>query len=391
MRLLSIIHGPVYGGAHGQMIRLAPPLARRGYETIALVPDEGTGQARLREAGIETVTMPLHRLRATPNPAVQARFAASFRREAGAIRSLIRERSIDLVQVHGPTNPHGALAADREGAAVVWQIYDTVAPMWLRRLTMPLVVRKADSLTTWGMDLARTHPGALSLGERHVVVFPPVDTEEFAPNPGRRDAAREELGIPPDAVAVVSVGNRNPTKGLEWLVRSAARVRARRPDVVFRVLGAHSPPHAAYEEAVRREAAERGLGDAVDFEMLDAGTRVKELLPAFDVFALLSVPRSEGIPTVILEAMASGLPTVVTDVGAVVELVEDGATGYVVPPQNDAAQAEALLRVIEDAGLRERLGQAGRRTAVERYGLESLADRHARAFELALEHRRSRG
>jgi glycosyltransferase involved in cell wall biosynthesis len=241
------------------------------------------------------------------------------------------------------------------------------------------------------MDLARSHPGALSLGERHVVVFPPVDTDEFAPDPARRAEARAELGIPQDAVAVVSVGNRNPTKGFEWLVRAAERVRKVRPDVVFRVLGAPSPPHAAYEESVRREAAARGLGDPSDFEMLDAGTRVSELLPAFDAFALLSVPRSEGIPTVILEAMACGLPPVVTDVGAVVELVEDGVTGFVVPPEDDRAQAEALLRVVEDAELRVRIGAEGRRTAVESYGLESLADRHAQAFELALAHRRSRG
>ena len=389
MRLLAIIHGPVYGGAHAQLIRLREPLARRGFETIVLVPEGGTGEERLRLAGMEVVTAPLHRLRATPDPRVQFPFLASFPRELRRVRRLLRELEIDVVQVHGPTNPLGAVAAHREGIAVVWQIYDTVAPMWLRRLTMPMVVRLADAITTWGLELGRAHPGTLGLGERHVVVYPPVDTDVFAPARERRASAREELGIPDGATVVGTVGNLNPSKGHEYLIRAAELVRRSRDDVCFRIMGAHSPPHAEYEEGLHREARERGLDGAI--EILDPGTRVAELLPALDVFAVTSVPHSEGIPTVILEAMASGIPPVVTRVGAIDELVDDGVNGILLPPEQPETTARAILELLEDPALRERLGAAGRATAVERYGLEGLADRHAHAYELALAHRRGRG
>src|SRR4051812_24683699 len=116
-RILSVVHGPVYGGGHSQMIRLKDPLRDRGFETIAVVPEEpGSARPRLEEAGVDVVALPLRRLRATANPLTHARFALSMPPEVQSLRRLIRERSIDAVQVHGPTNPHAAIAARLEGA-----------------------------------------------------------------------------------------------------------------------------------------------------------------------------------------------------------------------------------------------------------------------------------
>jgi glycosyltransferase involved in cell wall biosynthesis len=240
--------------------------------------------------------------------------------------------------------------------------------MALRRLTMPMVTRVADAITTWGDELARTHPGTLSLGERHITVFPPVDSADFVGDPARRTDARRELGIPDEALAVGTVGNRNPTKGHEYLVRAAAIVRERHPEAVFRIL----------------------VDDQEVLRFLDPGPRVRELLPGLDIFAMTSVPRSEGMPTAILEAMASGLPVVATDVGAIAELVEDGVTGIVIPPLDADAAGRALLRLVEDPDLRRAMGDEGRRRARERYGLDRLAELHARAYEIALAHRRAR-
>ena len=81
---------------------------------------------------------------------------------------------------------------------------------------------------------------------------------------------------------------------------------------------------------VDARVAQLGLGERLAFH--DPGTRVAELMPAFDVFALSSVPRSEGVPTVVLEAMSCALPWSPPTSGAVSEVVEEGITGSVVPP-----------------------------------------------------------
>lgn len=391
MRVLSVIHGPVFGGGHSQMIRLRRPLAARGCETIGVVPAEpGNARPRLEATGVDVVSTPLHRLRATADPVTHVRFLRRFWPEIGALRELIRDRHIDVVQAHGDTNPHVAIAAHLERTAVVWQLYDTRTPMPLRRVTMPLVVRLADAMTTWGEALARDHPGTERLGHRLLTVFPPVDTREFRPDRGRRAAARERLNVPERATVIGTVGNLNPSKGHEYLLRAAQLVRQRQPDTVVRILGAQSPAHAAYETSLRSEARDSGLGDPSVLDMADPGAGVADLMPAFDVFALTSVPRSEGIPTVILEAMACGIPVVATDVGAITELVEDGKTGFVVPPLDPEAVAAAILRLIGDEALRDSFGRAARRRAEDRYDIEALAEVHHRAYQVALEHRRAR-
>ncbi len=385
-----MIHGPVFGGGYNQLLRLRKPLEARGWETLAVVPDApGTALPRLREAGADLVVLPLHRLRATLDPRTHVRFAARFWPEVRSLRRVIRERGIDLVQAHGDTNPHAAIAAHLEGVAVVWQIYDTRTPVPLRRVTMPLVVRIADAITTWGEQLARVHPGVTDLGERWITVFPPVDVDEFRPDPARRAAARERLRVPEDAVLVGSIGVLNPSKGHEHLIRAAAIVRREHPGAVFRILGSKSPVHHAYEAMLRSEAARLGF-DRETLDFVDPGSDVAELMPGFDALALTSVPRSEGIPTVILEAMSCGLPVVATNVGAVAELVEDGVVGSLIPPEQPEAVAAALSPLIADPERRALIGRANRERAIARYGLEVVADRHARAYELALEHRARR-
>src|SRR5581483_8065849 len=177
---------------------------------------------------------------------------------------------------------------------------------------MPLVTRVADVITTWGKGLGHAYPGTTRLGERWIPVFPPVDGSQFAPDPEQRAAARAELGIAEGDVAVALVGMRNPSKGHDRFVRALAIARARRPELIGRILGPSSPAHADYERRVQAEADRLGLLDGHALEIRDAGTRVPSLLPAFDILALTSVPRSEGMPTVILEAMACGIPVVAT-------------------------------------------------------------------------------
>lgn len=391
MRLLSVIHGPVYGGGHSQLVRLRRPLEALGCETVALVPSEsGNAFGRLREAGVDVLSIPLHRLRATPNPGTHGRFLAAFRSEVRAIRGLIRERAIDVVQAHGDTNPHAALAAHKEGVAVVWQLYDTRTPPPLRRLTMPVVTRLSDVITTWGDELARVHPGATGLGERQITVFPPVDTAEFSSEPWKVTEARASLAVPDGSVVIGTVGNLNPSKGHEYLIRAALVIRERRRDAAVRIMGAHSPAHAEYEAALRAEVSEHGLDVDGMLEITDPGSDVPRLMPALDVFVLTSVPRSEGVPTVILEAMACGIPVVASDVGAVSEIVENGVTGFVVPARSPEATAAAVLRLLDDAGTRRAMGQQARQRALERYDLRSLAAIHHGAYQLAIEHRARR-
>lgn len=388
MRLLSIVHGPVFGGGNNQTMRLAQPLRERGWDTLAMVPDLPEALPsleRMRAGGLATGMLELHRLRRSPDPRVHLALAGSFRREVRRLRGLIRREGIDLVQAFGDTNPHLAVAGHLEGKAVVWHLYDTVSPPVVRRATMRLVTRLADVIMVTGGGLAREYPGAAGLGARCVTVYPPIDSSAFVPDAGRRAAARRELGLPADALVVGTVGNRNPSKGHDLLAEAVSSLNAAGREVWCRVLGSPSPAHAGHMADVDARVAQLGLGERLAFH--DPGTRVAELMPAFDVFALSSVPRSEGVPTVVLEAMSCALPVVTTDVGAVSEVVEEGITGSVVPPLEPGRLAAALEPLLADPERRSAFGETARRRAIERYDVSYCVGTYADAYGLALRHR----
>jgi glycosyltransferase involved in cell wall biosynthesis len=393
-RILYVIHYPFFGGPQNQALRTVGPLEARSVITSVVLPDEpGNAAERLREAGIEVIALPLHRLRAVPDPVLQARFLASMPSEIVALRRLIRERSIDVVQVGGLVNPHAAIAARLEGVGVVWQLLDTRAPMVLRRLLMPWVLKLADVVMTTGVGVARVHPGAAGLGPRLVPFYPPVDTSVFKADAGRRAAARDQLGIASGAPLIGTVANLTPQKGLEHFIVVAGELHARRPDARFVILGSAMETQGAYEATIRRMVRDSAVGRAGALRIVDPGKRVPELLPSLDLFLLTSVPRSEGVSTTVLEAMATGIPVVSTDVGALSEVVVDGVTGRIVAPLDDCAMVEAVAALLDDAEARALMGTEARRRATRLYDVKVCADAHVRAYRLAAERasRRRRG
>ena len=388
INVLSVIHYPTFGGPHNHNLHLIPRLAQRNIRTTALLPAEpGNALERFRNAGIDTVIMPLHRLRASWRPDVHAQLLLNWRREVRSIRRVIRERSIDLVQVNGLIHPIGAFAARAEGAAVVWQIVEGTAPMALRRALMPIVKRLANVLMTTGMQIAREHPGAIEMGDRLIPFYPAVNVELFKPNPVTRAAARRELGLKPDDKVVGTVGNLYPIKDHLTFIRAAARLRTTYPDTRFVLLGATYANFSEYTDSLWREAQRVGFREGQELIHRDAQSRVAELAQAFDVFWLTS--KAEGAPTCVEEALALELPVVTTDVGSVREMIESDITGYIVPPSDPRAIAEATVKLFAEPELRSEMGKRGRAVAEDRFHVEVCADTHQRAFEMALAHNRA--
>ena len=292
--------------------------------------------------------------------------------------------------VNGLVNPHGALAAHLEDIPVVWQLLDTFAPVLVRRAVMPLVTSMADSVMTSGMGVAREHPGALDFRDRLVPFFSIVDCARFQNSDGNRTRAREELGLTAEDFVVGNVNNLNPMKGHDTFIRAAALLREQRPGIKFVILGAQYEQHAGYTRSLWGEASRLGLSLGEDLIVSNPGNRVAELAPAFDVFWLSSHTRSEGVSTVIGEAMALELPVVATDVGSVREAVADGITGYLVPASDPLALAEATVPLVDDPELRRALGRAGRSRSETLYSLDACADQHLLAFDQAARYRHAR-
>jgi len=186
------------------------------------------------------------------------------------------------------------------------------------------------------------------------------------PKPAPDGRFRRDHLIPPDVPLVGVISRLNPLKGIEYFLDAAARLSARFGPARFVVVGDGIDPY--YRESLERRTAALGLAGKVIFTgfRLDMESVVAEL----DVSVLPSL--SEGLSNVLLESMAAGIPVVATRVGGNPEVVEDGATGFLVPPRDSGALVDAVARLLSNPALAAAFGQAGRKRAEREFSVSRL-------------------
>jgi glycosyltransferase involved in cell wall biosynthesis len=187
-----------------------------------------------------------------------------------------------------------------------------------------------------------------------------------------RFSALPPLTARPGPVRVGAVANLRPVKGLDVFARAAAAVAATRPEVSFEIAG-----EGEARPDLERLAADLGLGGRL--RLPGVVRDVPAFLGRLDVAVLCS--RSEGMSNALLEYMAAGRAIVASRVGASGSLIEDGVHGLLVPPGDDAALAAAVGRLVDDAGLRARLGAAARARAERQYSRRAMVDRFERFYQ----------
>ncbi|HEY3320693.1 MAG TPA: glycosyltransferase family 4 protein [Planctomycetota bacterium] len=189
----------------------------------------------------------------------------------------------------------------------------------------------------------------------------------------QRAAARATLGLPESALAVGMVGRLAPQKGIGALVKAAANVLRERADAVFFVVGG-----GPLEGSVRRRMAELGVPES-RFRLLGHREDADKLYAAFDVVALSSL--YEGLPYVLLEAMARGVPVVATDVLGSRDVVVEGETGFLARVKDSEHIAECIIRLLGDANLREQMGRAGRERVAREFSFEAFVAGHRSIYQ----------
>ena len=200
-----------------------------------------------------------------------------------------------------------------------------------------------------------------------------IDRTEFeaaAAMPAQeREALRAEFGFRQQDVVFVCVARFAPQKAHEVLIRAHAQARKVAP---VRLLLVGGDPFGDGVDLARQVAEAEGV--LADGSCVFAGIRrdVPRLMAASDVFAMAS--RWEGLGLVFLEAMAAGLPVLSTDVSAIPEVVADGVTGRLVPPDDPGALAEAMVALAQDATTRSRMGAAGRQRVAGEFNLDRMVD-----------------
>jgi L-malate glycosyltransferase len=350
MRLCYI--GPA-GTVHTQ--RWLSFFARRGHEVHLL----STTLSEWRHEGIQVHSVPLGRSESSAiNP---LRAAARMPRTLARYRALLRELRPDILHVHYLNE--AALMAAWTGfhplVMTAWGSDVLIAPELskLRKAALRRALGAADLVTCDAYHMERRLLALGTPASKTKVVFFGTDVDRF--HPGARDGALQKRLSPKGGPVVISLRSLEPVYDLATLLKAVPAVLASRPDTRFALAGGGS-----LADPLRRLAQELGIEGSVDFLGLPAA-ELPGYLASSDVYVSTALSDA-GLAASTAEAMACGVPPVVTEVAENAQWVEDGMTGRLFPPQDPRALADALMEILGDDGKRAALGRSARRTIVDR-------------------------
>jgi len=341
-----------WGGVERWFMDVALGLRARGHRVLSVGRPESLWARRCLEAGIPTRTTEMR----GDLPLGEARAVAYW----------AREERVDVIctKLHKGIRISG-LAAKFLGRVPVVAFMGLVeVKRGLRyRLTYSLFLDRILTLTP------RMKQGILAVGgvagERIGVVPSGVDTAAYEVPAALREEVRRSLGAAPGEPLVVAMGRLHEQKRMDLLLDAFAAALPKVPSARLSIAGVGS-----LREDLEARARSLGIAARVSFPGFRAD--IAPVLAAGDLFALSS--DDEGLPYVVLEAMAAGRPVAATDVGSVGDLVVDGVTGRLVPRGAAPALAEALASLLADGAARERMGAAGRERARAAFPLEKCIE-----------------
>jgi glycosyltransferase involved in cell wall biosynthesis len=340
-----VLNGRLDGGQRVcfQILREA---RQRGYEVALVSPDEGELTTQVRSEGIPLYLFGLERT-------FQFNRALTF-------ADWLKKEQVHLVHTHTmvPGDVLARIAARLAGIPIISHIHAYRA--FSQRPTVRTVQRLLDNATArlTAAIIAVSEALRTSLIEqgypasRIWVIHNGVQVE-CLPTQEQCLEIRRELGFQPTDRLVAVIGRVSPAKGIRELVLAAPQVLECVPSAHFLVIGEDVESEGQFRRNLERQVMELGINR--HFHFLGHHPNAARLMHALDLFVLPSW--IEGLPITILEAMAAAKPVIATPVGGVPELVVDGETGILIPPQDVRALADAIIQLLENPELRTEMGQ----------------------------------
>ncbi|MFH1615455.1 MAG: glycosyltransferase [Planctomycetota bacterium] len=284
---------------------------------------------------------------------------------------ILKDRNVDIIHAHRHQSiTYGSIAAFLAGKVkVIAHVHGlNRSANFRRRLVNRIWLKRAAKILTVGQavkdDVLRYNP-AVDSG-RVINIGNSIDPAPFTDLSMTHQQAKQRLGLASDSVVFGMVGRLAPTKGLPFLIDAFQTVSKHLPASHLILVGDGRERHQLYAQAQNTHCA-----GAIHF--LGKRQDIPQLLRAMDVFVLPSI--AEGIPRAMLEAMASGIPCIGTNVGGIPEVLDQGHFGRLVPPKDCVALADAMIQLAQmPAEQRDNLINTARQLIIRKYAHQRLID-----------------
>ena len=377
IRILHIINDLSLGGAEMMLFKLLNGQDQRNYAAAVI----SLGRRSNLDERIENLSVPVHNIGMSPSrlptPAQLSR-----------LLRVVREVKPDLIHAwmyHSSLATQLCLLLTRQRLPVVWSLHSCNDDLSLEKRMTAFIIRACRRFSNWPSKIIyvsepsrRRHEAMGYASTNSVVIHNGFDTTRFAPSLEARASVRAELGVKDDQLLIGLIGRFHPMKDHITFLAAAHLLSAEYQAAHFLLVGREvNSENQVLGDLITRFGLERRM------HLLGERTDIPRLIAAADISSLSS-SYGESFPLVVGEAMASGVPCVVTDVGDSARIV--GATGIVVPPRDPAALAKAwseLLYVGADG--RAQLGEAARERIRENFLIASVIAQYENLYRSVLQ------
>ncbi len=364
------------GGGETALLNLVEHLDHKRFWPHLLTRSEGQLAQVWREHGWPVHITPWRGASVYFIPPVWARFPIGRR-----IEGISRDNQIHLIHSDYHTLPMALPAAERAGCPLVWWCWG----WWFRpQFWQRGFFRRPAATFALSQAIKTGFLGSPPFmpPEQVELLYPGVDTARFHPD---RDGLklRSETGVDQDAPLVAMIARFQDVKGHDVFQEMARQVAQQIPEVRFMVAGENTQTNA--DDAYKTRILEVARTDPLlktRLKYLGFRPDVEQVMAAADVIVCASHFESYGMVNV--EAMASGKPVVSTNRGGPAETVAHNQTGFLVAPHDPAALAKYVIELLQDAQLRWRLGEAGRKRVEAMFSVESMVAQYTRRVEMLL-------
>ena len=336
-------------------------LQQRGYNVLSICSPGSPLESDLRESGLETYPLKL----------------SGYFHPVGIykLRRFLQQRSVDLIHSHFSRDLWTivpALALGQGLSAIPLILTKHIGTGRAKRDGLHrLLYQRVDFLIAISevirRNLIATHPISPS---QVGVVHHGIDLQDFSNENDRDRSLRAEWGFSADDIVFGMIGRLQIGKGYLEFLEAARRLSAQVPAAKFVIVGEATRGEPKDAELILQRLAELQLDRVVKY----AGFRkdIPRVLAAMDVFVFPS--HAEAFGMVVIEAMAARKPVVASNTDGILDIVEDGQTGILIPPRDAEALANACRLLAEDANLRNRLAAAARQAAAEKFTADRMLD-----------------
>lgn len=361
MNILQILPELNVGGVERGTVDLARSLVQRGHRCV-VISAGGSQVGRLLEAGCRHYLLPVHR-----------KSPITILRMINRVKEIIEKENIDIVHARSRVPAIIAFFAYRY-ARLPNCSFITTCHGYYRKHLLSRVMGWGKFVIVASQIIGRHMVDDFGVPYRRIKLIPRgVDLERFKfHNLLEKKEKNFTVGI---------IGRITPLKGHTYFIKSVAKVSRVIPRLRILIVGDVPPEREGYKEQLRLLITRLGLENFVEF--LGQRDDIPEILSNLDLL-VLATTQPEAFGRVIIEAGASGVPVVATKVGGVVDIIEDGIDGILVPPEDIATMSEAIIKLLKDRKYAFQIAKRARKKIEKNFRLEQMVERNIRVYEEAM-------